>query len=86
MRSVSAIARSSPKFGSVTMMPSMDRDSARNRSAHRFGFVAGLDRAVLRFLGSGSHYAMAGFLSEPRSSLRGRSWPGGPGKIPDCRR
>ena len=36
MRRVSAMARSSPKFGSVTMTPSMRSRFARNRAAHFF--------------------------------------------------
>ena len=47
MRSVSAMPRSSPKFGSVTMMPSMSSRLRLNRSAQRAASARRFDRAVL---------------------------------------
>ena len=51
MRSASAMPRSSPKFGSVTMMPSIWSRFAWNRSAHFRDFRAGLHGAVLALFG-----------------------------------
>ncbi len=53
------MARSSPKFGSVTMMPSIESWCLRKRSAQRCDFFASLDRTIFRFLGSQRDDAVA---------------------------
>ena len=45
-----------------------------------------LDRAVLRVLRPEHDDLDARLLQDRRSSPRGRSWPGGPGRSPGCRR
>ena len=62
MRSVSAMALSSPKLGSVTITPSILSRLARKRSAHFLASSRGFDGAVLRvFRGRGNYVVAAAF-------------------------
>ena len=62
MRRDSAIPRSSPKFGRVTMMPSISSRWDLNRSAHCLRLGARLDRAVLGLLRREADGLVAGAL------------------------
>ena len=62
MRRVSAMARSSPKFGSVTMTPSISRGVLAEEIGAHVRFGARFDRAVAGFFGSHYHGFVAGLF------------------------
>ena len=59
-RKASAMARSSPKFGRVTMMPSMRSRLLLEEVGAAPGFFPGFDRAVLALFRSERHHVHAG--------------------------
>ena len=85
-RRVSAMARSSPKFGSVTMMPSISSRRRLKRSAQMVGLSAAFDGAELGLFGADGDYSVARFF-DGRDHLRAAALrPGDPGRIHGCRR